>query len=145
MSQYVVNKSISIKAEPSKVWEALTNPEITKKYFFNCRVFSDWVAGSPIIFKGKMLFVFPIEMKGKVLKVIKERFLQYTLRNGKNADASSSFSTVTDVLTYQNGETTVAITDDVGDGAGAEKRYQRSQKGWDKILAGLKKTVEEKN
>ena len=34
MSRYVVNKSINISAPPSKVWEALTSPEKTRKYFF---------------------------------------------------------------------------------------------------------------
>ena len=37
----VVKKKITIKADPSKVWDALTKPEFTKKYFFDCEVFSD--------------------------------------------------------------------------------------------------------
>lgn len=31
--EYIVKKTIQIKANPEKVWEALTNPEKTKKYF----------------------------------------------------------------------------------------------------------------
>lgn len=47
----VVEKSVKLNADLSNVWEALTNPEITKKYIFNCEAISDWKVGSPIIFK----------------------------------------------------------------------------------------------
>ncbi|MDB5281517.1 MAG: hypothetical protein JWO06_592 [Bacteroidota bacterium] len=143
MSQYIVRKSVRIKAEPSKVWEALTSPEKTKKYFYNCEVLSDWKAGSPITFKGKMFLFIPIEMNGKIEKIEPGKFLQYSLKNGKSDDLSAGFSMVTDTLTYENGETVVSIKDDVGGGENAEKRFKRSEKGWHKILSGLKKVVEE--
>jgi hypothetical protein len=41
-------------------------------------------------------------------------------------------------------KTILSITDDVGQGEGAEKRYSRSLKGWDKVLKGLKELVESK-
>jgi uncharacterized protein YndB with AHSA1/START domain len=139
--EYVVKKSITIKAGPGQVWDALTNPEKTKNYFFHTRVFSDWKTGSPITFKGNIFLVKTIELSGKILAIEPEKLLKYNLKN--ESDKSGSTSTVTDVLTYANGETTVSITDDVGQGEGAEKRFKRSDKGWDKILKGLKKTVEE--
>jgi uncharacterized protein YndB with AHSA1/START domain len=143
MGRFVVHKSISIKAAPMKVWESLTKPEKTKKYFFHSEVYSDWKVGSAITFKGKMFLIIPFEMKGKIEQIEPGKLLQYTLKNGKDNDPSSGISTVTDVLTYQNGETTVSVTDDVGEGENAERRYNRSVKGWEKVLAGLKKTVEE--
>lgn len=139
MEKYIVQQSVTIKAKPDQVWKALTDPEKTKKYFFNCEIHSDWKKGSAISFKGKLFLVFPIEMKGKILDIQREELLQYTLSNGK----SNTFSTVTDRLTYTNGITTLSITDDVGQGEGAEKRYKRSVKGWEKVLKGLKKVVEE--
>jgi uncharacterized protein YndB with AHSA1/START domain len=138
---YVVKKSITIKAEPDRVWDALTNPEKTKEYFFNSKVYSDWEPGSTIVFKGRMFWIIPFEMKGKIEAVDPGKLLKYTLKNGKGE--ATTTSTVTDKLTYANGETTVAITDDVGQGDGAEKRFNRSKKGWDKILTGLKQFVEE--
>ena len=145
MSQYIINKSVSIKATPSEVWDALTNPEKTKKYFFHCEVFSDWNVGDTITFKGKIFFLIDIEMTGEILEIEKEKLLKYTLKNGKKTDESSGSSTVTDVLTYQNGETLLSITDDVGDGEGAEKRLEKSEAGWDKVLKGLKELVENKD
>ena len=140
MKNFVVKKSITINAPANQVWDALTDPEKTKEYFFKCRVFSDWKVGSPIVFKGKMFWIIPIEMKGIITKIEPSKLLQYTLSN--KSDDSKTTSTVTDELTEENGVTTVNITDDVGQGDGAEKRYNRSVKGWDKILNGLKEFVE---
>ncbi|MDR3681722.1 MAG: SRPBCC domain-containing protein [Flavipsychrobacter sp.] len=142
MNQYIVKKSIKIKAQPIKVWDALTNPEKTKEYFFHCEVFSGWNVGDTITFKGKMLFIIDIEMTGKILEIEPGKLLKYTLKNGKDKDAEAGYSTVTDVLTYENGETLVSITDDVGKGEGAQKRLEKSEEGWDKVLKGLKQWVE---
>lgn len=140
MEDYVVRRKISIDAEPSEVWSALTNPEKTKQYFFNCEVFSDWEVGSEIVFTGTMFLIRKIEMKGQIVKIEPNKLLKYTLSN--DDDDPDNFSTVTDELTYENGETVVSISDDVGQGKGAKERYERSEKGWDKILEGLKKVVE---
>lgn len=140
--EYVVKKSIAIKAEPGKVWDALTNPEKTQKYFFHSRVFSNWKPGSPITFKGRIFLIKKIELNGKIIAAEPGKLLKYTLKNGKEENLDN-FSTVTDVLTYSNGETTVSVSDDVGKAEGAEKRFKRSEKGWEKVLKGLKETVEE--
>lgn len=139
--EFVVRRSVSIKAAPDEVWEALTNPEKTRKYFFNCRVLSDWEAGSRITFKGRMFLIKKIEMHGRILEIVPEKFLKYDLEN--ESGNSGTVSTVTEELTYANGATNLTITDNVGAGKGAEKRYRRSEKGWDKILKGLKRLVEE--
>jgi uncharacterized protein YndB with AHSA1/START domain len=138
MNQYIVKKKIAINAEPSKVWEALTNPAMTKKYFFNCEVFSDWKAGSEITFKGKIFLIKKIEMHGKILEIVPGKRLKYNLGNR----GDGGISTVTDELSYENGITTVSVSDEVGEGEGAEKRYKRSVKGWGKVLKGLKALVE---
>lgn len=142
MKEFIVKKKINIKAEPSAVWDALTNPKKTKKYFFNCEVFSDWEVGSSIVFKGHIFILKKIEMKGTILEIEPEKFLKYTLQNGDNSEESANFSTVTDELTYENGVTTLTITDDVGQGQEAAKRYAKSVKGWTSVLKGLRKLVE---
>ncbi len=138
MGHFVVNKDIRIKAEPSTVWDALTNPLKTRKYFFNCKVVSNWHVGDPITFKGRMFLIIPIEMNGRIQEIEPGRLLKYTLENRH----SGTFSTVTDRLNYEDGETVLSISDDVGEGDGAEQRYNRSQKGWDKVLTGLKNLLE---
>ncbi len=143
MEPFVVRKSVRVKAEPAQVWDALTNPEKTKKYFFNCEVFSDWKVGSPITWKGKVMIVKKIELHGEIVDIQPGKLLKYTLKN-ESEDDPSNFSTVTDKLSYENGETVLSITDDVGQAEGAEERYKKSVKGWEKVLKGLKEVVEEK-
>jgi len=135
--QYIVHKQIKITAPADAVWDALTNPEKTKHYFFGCRVFSDWKPGSDIAFKGRMFWVIPFKMQGKIIAIQPPRLLQYNLFN-----KDGSQSQVTDRLEESDSITTLRVTDDVGSGVGAEKRYTRSQKGWGKILTGLKQFVE---
>src|SRR5208283_4891096 len=48
-----------------KLWEALTNGEITKQYFFGRRMESDWEAGSPW---KLMMEDDRIDCQGKVLE-----------------------------------------------------------------------------
>jgi len=141
MKSFVVRKNISIKATPDKVWDALTNPEKTRKYFFHCRIESDWKVGSSITFRGRMLLLIKLELKGKIIQIEPEKYLKYTLQNA--SDEHGSFSTVIFDLNYTNGVTIVNVTDDVGQGPDSEKRYKRSEKAWDKVLSGMKKLVEE--
>ena len=90
------------------------------------------------------MFFIKFERKGKILQAVPNRLLRYTLKNGSASETAASESLVTDTLTYENGKTLVSISDNVGNGEGAEKRYKRSVKGWDKILTGLKKEVEQR-
>ncbi len=138
--QYIVNKSIRIHATPAEVWDALTNPEKTKRYFFHCKVFSDWKIGSPIRFVGRLFLVKKISMQGTILQAEPGKVLQYTVRN--ESDDGNTYSTVTDRIRFENGETVLSVSDNVGAGEGAVTRYQRSEKGWDKVLKGLKAVVE---
>lgn len=140
MENYVVKKSVEIHANPVEVWDALINPEKTKQYFFHCEVESDWRVGSKITFRGKIMLIKKIEMSGEILQIEPRKILKYTLQN--TSDDSNTFSTVTDELEYAHGVTTLTISDDVGSGEGARERYEKSEKGWDKVLEGLKKLVE---
>lgn len=142
MQQFIVRKEIHINATPAAVWDALTNPEKTKEYFFNCEVSSDWKPGSPISFKGKVLLIKKIEMHGTILEIVPEKRLRYNLGNSGDEGEEKTMSTVTDELSYNNGITTLSITDDVGDGEGAAERFEKSEQGWEKVLSGLKKLVE---
>ena len=48
-----VKNSITINAPASKVWNALVNPEQTKKYMFGCETVSDSRVGSPLLRRGE--------------------------------------------------------------------------------------------
>ena len=114
MKDHIVKKSIVINAPAAVVWDALTDPEKTKAYFFHCRVYSDWKTGSKITFKGRMFFIIPIEMSGEIKQIKPGKLLQYTIAN--KSDKNGTFSTVTDELTETGGKTELKIMDDVGQG-----------------------------
>lgn len=83
-------------------------------------------------------------MTGRILEIIPEKLLKYTLKNEDDEEEdASNHSTVTEELTYHEGLTTLAVLDDVGQGKGVEERYKKSVEGWDKVLKGLKELVEE--
>jgi len=140
--QHIVRDQVVISAERSEVWDALTNPEKTKEYFFHCGVYSDWTVGGSIAFRGKIFLIKKIEMTGTILDIEPGHLLKYTLHNDGDY-GEGSFSTVTISLTQADGGIRVSVTDDVGPGDGAEERYERSVPGWKKVLKGLKELVEE--
>jgi hypothetical protein len=47
------SSSIVIRAPRAKVWEALTQPEIVRTYFFGTNLVTDWKVGSPLFFRGE--------------------------------------------------------------------------------------------
>ena len=48
----VVTGSIDVHADASKVWDALTRPEIIKEYLFGTETVTDWKVGSEVVFQG---------------------------------------------------------------------------------------------
>lgn len=147
--ELIIKNSIRIKAPASKVWDALVNPEQTKKYMFGSEAISDWKPGSSLIWKGtwegkEMVFV-----KGAIVSIEPEKFLAYTVIDPNNTampDIPENYLTVTYTLSYEQGETLLTVTQgDYARVAEGEKRYQDSNnngEGWNPILMQIKQLVE---
>ena len=144
----IIKNSISIDAEAKKVWDALTNPEHTKKYMFGCEAISDWKIGSPLLWKGvyegkEMVFV-----KGNIVELKPGKLLAYTTFDPHSAieDIPENYLTVTYDLSFDNGKTTLTVTQgDYATVAEGERRYADSYnngEGWNPILQEIKKLVE---
>ncbi|MGE5460649.1 MAG: SRPBCC family protein, partial [Solirubrobacterales bacterium] len=69
--------SITISAPPSAVWEALTDPELIRRWFFGVETETDWAEGSPIVHRGEYQGR-PYEDKGTIVRVVPERLLVHT-------------------------------------------------------------------
>lgn len=145
----IVTNSITINAPISKVWDALVNPQQTKKYMFNCEAVSDWKVGSPLLWRGsyngspEMVFV-----KGTILDIQPGKFLAYSTFDPNNKaieDIPANYLTVTYELKAENGQTVLTATQGdyskVGDGA---NRYKHTLDGggWKPILEEIKKLLE---
>ncbi len=147
----VVKNSISIKAPISKVWDALVNPEQTKKYMFGCETVSDWKVGSPLLWKGHYEGQDMVFVKGEIVDIKPEKFLAYTTIDPNSSeipDRPENYLTVTYSLAYENSETLLIVTQgDYATVADGQRRYEEtynSGEGWNPILIEIKKLVETK-
>ncbi len=137
----VARASTTINATPDKVWEALTNPEAIKQYFFGTNMDTDWRVGGPIIWKGVWQGK-PYEDKGVVLKFILERMLQYTHFSPLSGvpDKPENYHTVTVELSPEGNQTRVTLEQDNN---ASEEEREHSAQNWEMMLSALKKFVEQ--
>ncbi len=149
MSQpLVVTNTITIQAPASKVWDALVNPEQTKKYMFGCEALSDWKPGSPLIWKGNFNGVEMIAVKGNVVSIEPKKSLVYTVidpNNPKIPDLPENYLTITCDLDEANGQTTLEVSQgDYNTVAEGPDRYKHTVDGggWDPILVQIKALCE---
>src|SRR3954454_1747710 len=94
----IVNKTITINAPVSKVWEALTNPELVREWLSAERttaVVSDWQVGSPLIFTGTWHRIKYAD-KGTILKLEREQALEYSYwsKFSKLPDSPENYSVI---------------------------------------------------
>jgi uncharacterized protein YndB with AHSA1/START domain len=147
-NELLVKNTITINATPAKVWDALTNPEKTKKYMFGCETVSDWKKGSALLWKGSYEGKEMIFVKGEILEIEPEKKLVYTTidPNSNIDDVSENYLTVTYTLTEESGKTVLTVTQgDYSKVAEGEKRYAEAYnggEGWNPILVEIKKLVE---
>ncbi len=140
MTDHIAKVSTVIKAPASKVWEALTKPELVKKYFFGTDVITDWKVGSPIIYRGVWEGK-PYEEKGNVLKNEPEKLLltNYWSPSRGVTDSPENYQNVEYKLEPAEEGTKVTITQD---GNKDEESKNHSETNWGMILDGMKKLLE---
>jgi uncharacterized protein YndB with AHSA1/START domain len=137
---YVAKASTTINAPASKVWEAITKPELIKKYLFDTDVISDWKVGSPIVYRGEWQGK-PFEDKGKILEIEREKRLVSTHWSPLSgvADIPENYHTVTYELSPMAGKTEVTI---LQDNNASEEEKTHSESNWKTVLEGMKKLLE---
>lgn len=150
--ELIITNQVIINAPTSKVWDALINPEQTKKYMFGCETVSDWQVGSELLWKAEYEGQEMVFVKGHIVKLESGKVLAYTTIDPNNPDipdVPENYLTVTYTLTEENGATLFTVTQgDYSTVADGEKRYADSYnngEGWNPILVEIKKIVEESN
>jgi uncharacterized protein YndB with AHSA1/START domain len=142
-NELIVVRSIKIDAPPSQVWDALTNPEMTRQYMFGCDVISGWTIGSPVIWRGAADG--KVYVKGNVIDIEPGRRLQYTVfdPNMGIADTVDNYLVVTYELTSVDDHTMLTVSQgDFATVANGEKRHADTLAGWDAVLSLLKALAE---
>ena len=94
-----VKKTVEITASLMEVWEALTDRETIKKYFFGTEAISDWKEGSTLVFRGEWEGK-SYEDKGTILEAIPGELLSYSYWSGFSGleDTSENYSKVSYTL-----------------------------------------------
>ena len=135
--------SVKIDAPASEVWEALTTPEIIKKYFFGTNAISDWKVGSPLIFKGEYQGKH-YEDKGTIVKVERNKLFQYKYWSSMSGieDRPENYVTVTYELSEKNDKTKLTV---IQENIPDEKTKEHSEQNWKKVLTDLKKLLEKES
>jgi len=128
---------IYIKTTPERLWQAITDPELRRKYNFGVGVESDWTPGSP--YRGiSPLAPTPI-CEGENLEVDPPRRLVQSFRALWSDDVKSEgTSRVTWEIEPVGDSCRLTVThDQLRDGANAELYG-----GWMMVLSGLKTLLE---
>ena len=138
--KFIAKATTTINAPASKVWDALTKPELIKQYMFGTDVISDWKVGSPITYRGEWQGK-TFEDKGKVLEVKREESLVSTHWSPLSGvpDSPENYHTVAYHLLEKDGKTEVSITQD--NNANEEEKAE-SEKNWKQMLEGSKNLLE---
>jgi uncharacterized protein YndB with AHSA1/START domain len=138
--EYNLKKSISINASPSKVWEALTNPELIKIYFFGTECITDWKKGSPILYKG-IWEGKPYVDKGNILDIEKEKFILYNYWSSFSGteDIPSNYAVIKYELSKHNDQTVVTI---LQEGFKTQEALDHTADNWGFVLNSLKEMLE---
>jgi len=136
----VLEKSIELNADASKVWNALTKPEIIKQYFFGTEAVSDWKEGSPLYFKGVWEGKEYMD-KGTILKSEPNKLFHYSYWSSfsGNEDSPENYANITYKLISEKGHTKLTV---IQDNIANEESKQHSEQNWGMVLDGLRKVVE---
>jgi len=126
-----------IATTPEKLWEALTKPDVSEKYWFGYRVQADGKAGARMTAhnpKGTLAHDDPI------LESDPPRRLVYGWKPLYKDLPDERASRVTFVLEPFKGQTRLTVThDDFDDGS---KMFALISKGWPAVLSSLKSYLE---
>jgi uncharacterized protein YndB with AHSA1/START domain len=136
--------NVTIHAPLAKVWDALVNPQVIKRYMFGATAVSDWKEGSPIAWKGEWKGK-PFEDKGRILELRPEKRLRYSHFSPLSGapDKPENYHRVTIDLSKQDGQDGHVRLDLSQDNNKTKEARDESQRNWTMMLEGIKKAVEQ--
>jgi uncharacterized protein YndB with AHSA1/START domain len=125
-----------IRTTPAKLWQALTDPAFTERYWFGARQECDWKVGSPW---KLVLPTIGLADSGEVLEVQPEKRLVLSWRNEFMPELKAEgFSRMTYDIESDGEAVKLTVTHE-SDG---EKFISAVSGGWPKILSSLKSLLE---
>src|SRR6476660_3007570 len=115
-----------IETTPEKLWEALTNSEFSRRYWFGTKVKSDWKVGSPfaLVTDGKTTDT------GQILEADRPRRLSYTFKHELYEATREPYGNLVKLTVTHEGFIE------------GSKLVGAISTGWPAILSGLKSMLE---
>ena len=142
-TNHVARAETTICSSPDKVWKALTDPELIKRYMFGAAVTSEWKEGSRITWEGEWQGK-QYKDKGKILEFVPNKRLQYSHFSPLNGadDVPENYHIVTIDLKKEDDHTVVSLKQDNNH---TEEGKEHSEKNWKMMMGSLEKLLEETN
>jgi uncharacterized protein YndB with AHSA1/START domain len=139
-NKLIATKSITVKATKAQVWDALTNPEMIKKYFFGTETESDFKKGSPIYYRGEWEGK-PYEDKGTILEIEKEKIFKHDYWSSFTGteDKPENYATITYTLSGNDGNVTLSVTQT---NVPSQEQKEKSEGNWGMVFDGMKELIE---
>ncbi|MFL5731080.1 MAG: SRPBCC domain-containing protein [Cytophagaceae bacterium] len=139
-NQFTGRVSAEINAETHKVWDALTNPELIRQYFFGTNAVSDWKVGSPLYFRGTWEGK-SYEDKGTILQSEPGKIFKYNYWSSMSGieDKPENYVDVSYVLESKGKKTQLTI---IQENIPSDEMRKHSETNWGMVIDGLKKVVE---
>ena len=138
-THFKIQYKTTVNAPIEKVWDALTNPEIVKQYFFGTELVTTWKVGDDIIFQGEWEGQ-KYKDRGEVLEYSQNEKLAYSYLSNwaKMEDKPENYLWVSyEVRPIDNG-TELIISQTNYD----EERAKHSEGNWASLIDGMKKIIE---
>jgi uncharacterized protein YndB with AHSA1/START domain len=128
---------IYIETTPEKLWEALTNAEFTKRYWFGTELTSDWKVGSPyaLVMNGTTTDV------GEILEADPPRRLSYTFKHVLDDELRNEAPSKVVFMIEPHGKLVKLTLTHEGFAEGS-KLLDGISRGWPAILSSLKSLLE---
>lgn len=140
MADHVATAETDISASPAQVWAALTDPELIKEYMFGSQVETDWLQGSPIVWRGEYEGAV-YEDKGEIVEIdapIRLKLTHFSPLSGQE-DVPDNYHTLLYELEQRGDTTHLSLSQDHN---ATEEEAERAKGNWQMMLTGLKDVAE---
>jgi uncharacterized protein YndB with AHSA1/START domain/DNA-binding transcriptional ArsR family regulator len=129
---------IYIQSPPERIWQALTDPEMTTRYFFGSRIESDFAPGAPYVYRGPDGNAM---LSGEILESEPPRRLVMTFRpNWTGEGEAPPVTRVTWEISPDEDQSRLTLVHEGLDPDSAFGREVRT--GWAKIMSAMKTVLE---
>ena len=136
MPEQIIALDLHILASPDALWNALTNPEITQRYWGGTRIESDWKVGAKILYRRGGV----VMDEHTILEIEPTRVLIHTFEPLFGEFASEAPSRVQMRLSASGPVCRLELTHD-GFPPGS-KVFPACREGWPRVLSSLKTLLE---